>query len=165
MVVITKAIPFPAGRRICFLFSMVVLGWGINMTQFVDPNCELWWICPLYSLKFLQGERRKWFAKSLFFFFFLIKTTSNNHRENIQTVSIQCKAIFRKGCSLRTRCQGGYTRRVSVHPSVWAGGLALTSAWCTLCCLPSWQPGDELHGPLVLQEEIVTSRSHAWQRW
>lgn len=75
---------------------------------------------------FLQGEKRKWFAKSLFFFFFFITTTSNNHGENVQTAGIHCKAIYGKGCLLWTCRRRGYTLSVSAHPYV----LGSVSAFC-----------------------------------
>lgn len=126
--VIKLKLYFSFREMICFLLSP----WLFSDGQFArwilwSLNCELWCICcALRCITFfLQGERRKWFAKSLFSFFF-ITTTSNNHRENVQTVGIHCKAIYGKGCSLWTCCRRGYTLLVSVHLYV----LGSVSAFC-----------------------------------
>lgn len=86
------------GERICIFLSCGGFGMDNLCDGFrgAETGNFVWRIYfLLHCVNFLQSERRKWLAKSLFFFFLFpfITTTSNNHGENMQTVSIQCKAI------------------------------------------------------------------------
>lgn len=90
---VIKAILLLLGRGFASFSLVVVLEWTICAMDFVELKLGILVYSLLHCVNFLQGERRKWLAKSLFFFPF-ITTTSNNHGENMRTVSIQRNAIY-----------------------------------------------------------------------